>query len=122
MKTILVVDDARAVRVAIRGIVEPLGFVVAEAADGRQALEYIRAQGPPDCVLLDIDMPIMDGLTCLKALRESGGAKRPLVVMCTTHNSLEKIQAALACGANEYIMKPFDADIVKAKFEQVDLI
>jgi two-component system chemotaxis response regulator CheY len=122
MKTVLVVDDARAIRTAIRRILEPLGFAVAEAEDGQRALDWVEAQGAPDCILLDIDMPVMDGLACLKALRERGAGHSARVVMCTSHNSMEKIQAALAGGADEYIMKPFDQHIIKSKLEQVHVI
>jgi two-component system chemotaxis response regulator CheY len=122
MKTILVVDDSKAIRLAIKRILESLGFAVAEADDGRRALDYVRASGPPDGILLDIDMPVMDGLSCLKALREDHAFDRAAVVMCTTHNSMEKIQAAITGGANEYIMKPFDQDIIRAKLEQVSLL
>lgn len=122
MKTVLVVDDARAIRAAIRRILESLGLTVAEAEDGQRALDWVEAHGAPDCILLDIDMPVMDGLTCLKALRQRETAGSAQVVMCTTHNSMEKIQAALAGGADEYIMKPFDQHIIKAKLEQVNVI
>ena len=122
MKTVLVVDDARAIRAAIRRILEPLGLTVAEAEDGQRALDWVDANGAPDCILLDIDMPVMDGLTCLKALREQVAIDSARVVMCTTHNTMEKIQGALAGGADEYIMKPFDQHIIKAKLEQVNVI
>ena len=122
MKTVLVVDDSSAIRMAIRRVVESLGFTVAEAADGQRALDYIKAHGTPDAILLDINMPVMDGLTCLKALRQDRTLDQARVVICTTHNSVEKIQEALASGANEYIMKPFDMEIIKAKLEMVDLM
>jgi len=122
MKTLLVVDDSRAIRMAIRRILEGLAFSVAEAADGRQALDYVTTQGCPDGVFLDIDMPEMDGIACLRALRASPATVSLPVVMCSTHNSVEKIGEALENGADEYIMKPFDEDIVRGKLEQVHLL
>lgn len=122
MKRVLVVDDSRAIRLAIRRILEPLGFTVAEAEDGQRALDYLRTQAVPECVMLDIDMPVMDGLSCLSALRQDPRFDGTLVVMCSTHNSMEKIRTAITAGANEYIMKPFDPDILRAKLEQVELL
>jgi two-component system chemotaxis response regulator CheY len=121
VKKILVVDDSAAIRKAIRRILEPLGFAVDEAEDGSQALTYCSEWGRADVVLLDIDMPVMDGLSFLRALRENPNLKQPPVIMCTTHNSMAKIQEALALGANEYIMKPFDAEIIGSKLEQLGL-
>lgn len=122
MKTVLVVDDSRAIRLAVRRILESLAFSVAEAADGRQALEYVSTRGCPDGVLLDIDMPEMDGLTCLRALKSSAAMKGVPVVMCTTHSEVSKITEALGSGADEYIMKPFDEGILRGKLEQVHLL
>ena len=115
MNRILVIDDSSTIRTAIRRILEPMGFNVDEAQDGAVALERLRHEPPPDAVLCDIDMPVMDGLTFVSALRADRGAVQPPVIMCTTHNTFDKIQDALARGANEYIMKPFDADIIGEK-------
>lgn len=122
MKRVLVVDDSRAVRLAIRRVLESLGLEVVEAEDGQRALDYLRTQALPECILLDIDMPVMDGLACLSALRQDQRFDGTLVLMCTTHNSMEKIQTAIATGANEYIMKPFDQDILRTKLEQVQVL
>jgi two-component system chemotaxis response regulator CheY len=122
MKTVLVVDDSRAIRLAVRRMLESLAFSVAEAADGRQALEYVTSRGCPDGVLLDIDMPEMDGLTCLRALKSSATTRGMPVVMCTTHGEVSKITEALGSGADEYIMKPFDEGILRGKLEQVRLL
>lgn len=122
MKTVLVVDDSRALRLAVRRILESLAFSVAEAADGRQALEYVSTRGCPDGVLLDIDMPEMDGLACLRALKSNAATKGMPVVMCTTHGEVSKIAEALGSGADEYIMKPFDEGILRGKLEQVQLL
>ena len=115
MKRILVIDDSGAIRKAIRRILEPLGFEVEEAADGVLALQSITGRPAFDAVLCDIDMPNMDGLSFLGALRQRGDVKQPPVIMCTTHNTFDKIQAAIGLGADEYIMKPFDAEIISGK-------
>jgi two-component system, chemotaxis family, chemotaxis protein CheY len=120
-RTCLVVDDSRVVRKVARRILEANGFDVTEAADGQQALDACRAS-LPDCVLLDWNMPVMDGLTFLKTLRAEFGHDNPPVVFCTTENDMDHIEAAIANGAQEYIMKPFDEDILTSKFAQVSLL
>ncbi len=122
MKTILVVDDSALIRRAIGRIVAPMGFVVDEAGDGRQALEYFEAGGHPDAVLLDIEMPVMDGIAFLKTLRSRGDLPQPPVVMCTTRNERSIISEALASGADEYVMKPFDQAILESKLEGIGLV
>jgi len=121
MKRMLVVDDSTAIRKAIRRILEPLGYHVEEAADGQQALTFCTEWGSLDAILLDIDMPVMDGLTFLRLLRQDARFAELPVMMCTTHNAMSKIEEALSLGANEYIMKPFDAEIIGSKLEQLGL-
>ena len=121
MKTCLVVDDSKVIRMVARRILEELSFEVREAVDGQEALDQCLEQ-MPDAVLLDWNMPVMSGIDYLHKLRAAPGGDGPVVVFCTTENDLEHIQEAIAAGANEYIMKPFDSDIIQAKFAQVDLI
>jgi two-component system chemotaxis response regulator CheY len=121
MKTCLVVDDSSVIRKVARRILEKFDFKISEAEDGAQALELCR-QGMPDAVLLDWNMPVMDGYEFLKELRAMPGGDVPKVVFCTTENDVAHIARALRAGANEYIMKPFDKDIVEAKFQEVGLI
>ena len=121
MKTCLVVDDSRVVRKIARRIVEGMSFEVTEAEDGAKALEVCK-QAMPDVVLLDWNMPVMDGYEFLVHLRCMPGGDAPKVVFCTTENDVAHIARALHAGANEYIMKPFDKDIVTAKFHEVGLI
>jgi len=98
-----------------------MDFLIAEAQDGREAIECCNAL-MPDAILLDWNMPQMDGYEFLKALRRLPGGERPKVVFCTTENDVAHIARALHAGANEYIMKPFDKEIVEAKFQEVGLI
>ena len=117
MRTCLVVDDSRVIRKVARRIVEDMGFEVTEAADGLEALAACRT-AMPDAILLDWNMPAMDGVEFLRLLRREPGGERPRVVFCTVENDLEHITQALDAGADEYIMKPFDGDIIAAKLEQ----
>jgi two-component system chemotaxis response regulator CheY len=121
MKSCLVVDDSSVIRKVARRILEGLQVDILEADDGEQALGACR-QGLPDAILLDWNMPRMDGYEFLKALRRMPGGDRPKVVFCTTENDVAHIARALHAGANEYIMKPFDREIVEAKFQEVGLI
>jgi two-component system chemotaxis response regulator CheY len=121
MKSCLVVDDSKVVRMVARRILQGLEFDIEEAADGKQALEACERK-LPDAVLLDWNMPVMNGIEFLRALRKMPGGDGPIVVFCTTENDLQHIQEAISSGANEYIMKPFDSDIIATKFQQVGLI
>lgn len=121
MKHCLIVDDSRVVRTVAGRIVKDLSFSVSEAADGAQALEICREE-MPDAILLDWNMPIMNGLDFLRALRREDKGKEPIVVFCTNENDSEHISEAIRAGANEYIMKPFDAEIVESKFAEVGLV
>ena len=120
-RTCLVVDDGRVVRQVARRILESRGLVVEEAADGRLALDACRLR-MPDCVLLDWNMPVMSGIEFLHALRAEFGPDNPPVVFCTTETEISFIEQAIAAGAQEYIMKPFDDDILAGKFAQVGLL
>jgi len=121
MKTCLVVDDSSVVRKIGRRILEEMGFEITEAEDGEKALEICKL-AMPTAVLLDWNMPVMDGYEFLGHLRRLPGGDAPKVVFCTTENGMDHISRALNAGANEYIMKPFDKDIVAAKFQEVGLV
>jgi len=120
-RTCLVVDDSRVVRKVARRILESHGFAVEEAEDGKVALESCR-RNLPDSVLLDWNMPVMNGIEFLKALRREFGPDRPPVMFCTTENDIAFIEQAIEHGAQEFIMKPFDEEILLGKFAQVGLL
>ena len=121
MKMCLVVDDSRVIRKVARKILEELQFECVEAGDGLEALEACRKQ-MPDAILLDWNMPVMNGLDFVKALRREEGGDQPVVVFCTTENDMAHITEALRAGADEYVMKPFDGDIIESKFQQTGLL
>ena len=121
MKHCLIVDDSAVIRKVARRILEGLAFRVSEAEEGAQALAACRAE-MPDAVLLDWNMPVMDGYEFLKALRQMPDGKTPKVVFCTTENDVAHIARAMHAGADEYVMKPFDKEIMAAKLEEVGLV
>ena len=121
MKSCLVVDASKVVRTVARRIVEELDFSVDEAEDGQIALDACSVM-MPDAILLDWNMPVMNGLDLLRALRSRADGGHPVVVFCTTENEMTFIQEAIAAGSNEYIMKPFDRDIVESKFAQAGIL
>jgi two-component system chemotaxis response regulator CheY len=121
MTECLVVDDSRVVRKAARRILEGFGFAVREAEDGAKALDACR-EALPDLVLLDWNMPVLDGIGFLRAARAEHGYEKPLVMLCTTENTPEKILEALEAGAQEYVMKPFDGEILGGKLAQLGLM
>ena len=177
MRTCLVVDDSSVIRKVARRILEGLDFQILEAEDGEKALEACKRGLPdavlldwnmpvmdgfefmghlrrmpggdqpkvvfcttennvahiaqaleicqqrlPDAVLLDWNMPVMDGFEFMGHMRRLPGGDQPKVVFCTTENNVAHIAQALSGGANEYIMKPFDKDIIADKFAEVGLI
>ena len=116
----LIVDDSRTVRRIARRIIEEAGMRAAEASDGDEGLDACRSLDP-DYVLLDWNMPRMNGIDCLKAIRLEFGELRPAVILCTTENDPEHIIAAIEAGAQEFIMKPFDAEILLGKIAEVQV-
>ncbi|MFG1400485.1 response regulator [Xanthobacter sediminis] len=120
MKTCLVVDDSGLVRKIARRILERLGFQVEEAVDGQNAIDTC-AKAMPDVILLDWEMPVVSGIQFLRMLRAREGGDIPKVIFCTSLNDMAHIAEALEAGADEYIMKPFDDDILHEKLEAVGM-
>ena len=116
MKSCLIVDDSSVVRKVARRILEDLDYIVEEAEDGQEAFEKCR-QEMPDAILVDWQMPIMGGIEFLKLLRAYVGGERPRVVFVTVGNDIGQIALALKAGANDFMMKPFDRDLLEAKFQ-----
>ncbi|MDR4305796.1 response regulator [Chelatococcus sambhunathii] len=121
MKHCLVVDDSSVIRKVARRILEGQDFKISEAENGESALALCK-QAMPDGILLDWNMPVMDGFDFLTALRSMPGGDAPKVVFCTTENDVSMITRAMRAGADEYVMKPFDSDIITSKFAEVGLL
>lgn len=100
---------------------EELGFDVDEAADGAEALAYCAA-ATPEVILLDWNMPVMDGLTFLRRLRSQPGGDLPKVLVCTIETNAGRIAEALEAGADEYVMKPFDGEILESKLAEAGVM
>ncbi len=121
MKHCLVVDDSGVIRKVARRIVEELNFTSSEAEEGHDGLNQCRSQ-MPDVVLLDWQMPDMDGIEFLVTLRGEQYGQHPKVIFCTTENDADNIVRAITAGADEYIMKPFDRQTIESKFHEIGLM
>jgi two-component system chemotaxis response regulator CheY len=119
----LVVDDSRAMRSILAKILMQLGFEVLQAGDGREAIGVLSSQPEPfQLVLSDWNMPEMDGLQLLKALRANPKFSEVPVVMVTSETRVEQMMTALRAGANEYIMKPFTAEMIEDKLRLLQVV
>jgi two-component system chemotaxis response regulator CheY len=117
----LVVDDSRAVRIIIREILREMGAEVVEAGDGRQALEQLRQNPEVELILVDWNMPVMDGLEFIRVVRSQHCYDGVRIVMVTTETESEQVTRALNAGANEYVMKPFNKEVLVAKLGLLDI-
>ena len=120
MKQFLVVDDSAVIRKVARRMLEGMRFDTAEAEDGHAALKAC-GQRMPDAILLDWNMPVMDGIEFLRQLRQLPEGGKPKVLFCTTEHDVTQIARAMRAGADEYIMKPFDRAIMLSTLEAVGL-
>ena len=111
----LVIDDSRAVRMVVGNILRDQGFRVYEAGHGQQGLEQLRANAEISLVLVDWNMPVMDGLEFIRAVRRERAWNGVKIVMVSTESESEQVQRAISAGANEYVMKPFTPEVLVAK-------
>jgi two-component system, chemotaxis family, chemotaxis protein CheY len=120
-KHCLIVDDSDVIRKVAAHLLKNLNFDTSQAGDGVQALELC-ATSMPDAILLDWQMPTMNGIDFLSALRAQPNGEKPVVVYCTTENDATDIARAIAAGADEYLLKPYDRDSVRGKFADLGLV
>lgn len=113
---VLIVDDSRPIRKIMGNMLKKMGLETYEAAHGKEALEQLDAHPEIELLMLDWNMPEMNGIELLEAMKKrDGDAPRPTIVMVTTENEMSKIVHAMTKGANEYIMKPFTKEILEEK-------
>jgi two-component system chemotaxis response regulator CheY len=118
----LVVDDSRAMRSILTRLMTGLGFDVVQAGDGAEALAVIASGSIPDVVLVDWNMPVMDGLTFIKEVRARDDLRDITIVMVTTESEQGQIVRALAAGAHEYVLKPFTDEVIAEKLALLGLV
>jgi len=118
----LVVDDSRAMRAILTRLLDGLGFDVAQAGDGQEALEVLAGGVRPDVILIDWNMPVMDGLTFIKQCRAHDEYRDIVLMMVTTESEQAQIVRALAAGAHEYVIKPFTEDVIAEKLALLGLV
>lgn len=117
----LVVDDSRAMRQILARIMSRLGFDVVDAEHGQAALDLLAAGTRPDLALIDWNMPVMDGLEFVQAIRDNPDYRQITLMMVTTESDHNKIVKALAAGAHEYVIKPFTPDAIAEKLTLLGL-
>jgi len=117
----LVIDDSRAMRMILAKMLRELGFEVSEAGHGQEGLERLRSQSNVDLVTVDWNMPVMNGLEFVTAVRADHANDSTQLMMVTTETELHQISKALESGANEYVMKPFTRDVIEDKLRLLKL-
>lgn len=118
----LVVDDSRTMRRIVVRILGQLGYETSEAGNGREALDLLEAGEVYDLACIDWNMPVMDGLELVVAVRERLDWRALTLMMVTTESEHGQIVRALAAGAHEYMIKPFTPDAIRDKLELLGLI
>ncbi|MBL8587449.1 MAG: response regulator [Methylobacteriaceae bacterium] len=121
MKQILVVDDSPVIRKVTRRILEAMHkFQISEAEDGKQALDAC-AFLMPDAIFVDGHMPVLDGFEFVKQLRKMPGGTTPRIVFCMSENDVAQTARARYYGADEFMLKPFDREVLESKIADIGL-
>lgn len=113
----MVIDDSRATRAILARTLGELGYDVLEAAHGREALETLDQTPDVELALVDWNMPVMNGLELVRAVRADDRFSGVTLMMVTTEGDADHMIAALEAGADEYVMKPFTAAVIREKLE-----
>jgi two-component system chemotaxis response regulator CheY len=118
----LVIDDSRTVRMIIGQILREIGMEVVEAADGVEALEQMKSDPSIELLLVDWNMPRMNGFDFLRAIRSEHSFDAARIIMVTSESQAQQVTRALAAGADEYLMKPFNKEVLLAKLDLLDVV
>ncbi len=119
---VLVIDDSRAVRMIIGNILRDAGMDVIEAGDGRQGIDQLENNPDVELILVDWNMPVMNGYEFIQAVRAQPVYNHIRIMMVTTEAESEQVTKALAAGVNEYLMKPFTKEVLIAKLSMLDVL
>lgn len=118
----MIVDDSRAQRMLLKRAVSPLGFEVVEAENGEDALTKLDPDDPVDVMLVDWNMPVMDGLALVRRVRATRAFADVFVMMVTSESDPKKMARALMVGADDYLVKPVDGEMIRSKLEQTNVL
>ena len=123
MQKALIIDDSRAIRRILGSVVRELGFEVSEAENGRVGLEtLINMEPPAEVVLVDWNMPEMNGLEFVNQVRADGRWRGVKLMMVTSETEAEQVVKALTAGADEYVMKPFTKEVLHDKMRLLGIV
>jgi len=122
MSKAMVIDDSRAIRMILSGILNELGYEVRQAENGQDALSQVAQIMDLKVFLVDWNMPEMNGLEFVKNIRKDNRFAKVPVMMVTTETEVSQVMAALEAGANEYVMKPFTRDIIEGKLRMLGVV
>lgn len=119
---VLIIDDSIAARFMLAKMFKELGCDVVEAEDGKVALEVLKSNLDTNLALVDWNMPVMDGLEFVKCVRADSSANGLKLMMVTTETEMDRVIEALNAGANEYLMKPFNKEMVSEKLKHMGVV
>jgi len=119
---VLLIDDSRAMRILLASHVRALGFEVAEAGDGSAGLAMLKNAGDVRFVLVDWNMPVLNGLEFIRAVRACTEYRHLRLIVITSETEASQVMAALSAGADEYLMKPFTREALASKLELLGLL
>jgi two-component system chemotaxis response regulator CheY len=123
MSKAMVIDDSRSIRMILGKMLTEMGYEVSQAANGKEALAAVEQETEPlSLVLVDWNMPEMNGLEFIKNFRANARFASVPLLMVTTETEIEQVQNALAAGANEYVMKPFTKEVISDKLRMIGAI
>jgi two-component system, chemotaxis family, chemotaxis protein CheY len=119
---VMVIDDSRTVRLVVTSILRELGIEAVEARNGREALQRLHDEHNITLLLVDWNMPEMNGIDFIRAVRADEAYRGVRILMMTSESRVEQVMEALSAGADEYLMKPFNRDMLAAKLGLLDLL
>ena len=121
MPSCIVADDSKIMRMLISKIMENFGYSVDEAENGEDVLEQC-AKNMPDLVICDWELPLIDGIDVLLKIRTDKKVKQPVFIFCSYKKDTQIIEQAHNAGADDFIMRPFDDDIIASKLRIIKIL